>query len=118
MDCHKEDLRRYRDSLVQVHMAGVNVVTGITATADVREYNPDAVIIAIGSEPAGSIRIREYAPAMYAYSDPDKIGKKVVMIGGGLIGVECSTWPRPGLRGQIVEMLDDYARDLYEPPRP
>ncbi|HHU21949.1 MAG TPA: FAD-dependent oxidoreductase [Clostridiales bacterium] len=120
VDCHKEDLRRYRDSLItRVHMAGVNVVTGITATADtIREYNPDAVIIAIGSEPAVPPipGIREYAHhAMYAYSDPDKIGKKVVMIGGGLIGVECSMHlaEAQGCEVQIVEMLDDYARDAY-----
>ena len=48
-------------------------------------------------------------------SDPDKIGKKVVMIGGGLIGVECSMHlaDKYGCEVQVVEMMDDYARDAY-----
>ncbi len=119
-DCHKEDMRRYRDSLiVRTHRAGVNVVTGVTATVDtIRAYEPDAVILAIGAEPVvpGIPGLKENAHhALYAYSDPDKIGKKVVMIGGGLIGVECSMHlaEKYGCEVQVVEMMDDYARDAY-----
>jgi thioredoxin reductase len=119
-DCHKDDMRRYRDSLiVRTHRAGVNVVTGVTATAEtIRSYQPDAVILAIGSEPVvpGIPGLKENAHhALYAYSDPDKIGKKVIMIGGGLIGVECSMHlaEKYGCEVQIIEMMDDYARDAY-----
>ncbi len=119
-DCHKEDMRRYRESLItRTYRAGVNVVTGVNVTADtIRGYDPDAVILAIGAEPVvpGIPGLKEYAHhALYAYSDPDKIGKKVVMIGGGLIGVECSMHlaEKYGCEVQVIEMMDDYARDAY-----
>jgi len=123
-DCHKDDLRRFKDSLiVRVHRAGVRVVTGVTATPDViAEYSPGAVILAIGSEPViPPIKgIKENAHhALYAYSDPDKIGKKVVMVGGGLVGVECAMHlaDKYGCEVQIVEMFGDYARDAYSSHR-
>ncbi len=119
-DCHKADLRRYRESLVtRTHRAGVNVVTGVTATAEtIEQYAPDAVILAIGSEPVvPPIKgLKEYAShALEAYAHPEKLGKKVVMIGGGLIGVECSMHlaEKYGCEVEIVEMMDDYARDAY-----
>lgn len=119
-DCHKEDMRRYRDSLiVRTHRAGVNVVTGVNVTPSVIEqYAPDAVILAIGAEPVvpGIPGLKDYAHhALWAYENPDKLGKKIVMIGGGLIGVECSMHlaEKYGCEVQVIEMLDDYARDAY-----
>ena len=119
-DCHKEDMRRYRESLVvRTRRAGVNVVTGVNVTADVIEsYEPDAVILAIGSEPVvpGIPGLKENAHhALWAYENPELVGKKVIMIGGGLIGVECSMHlaDKYGCEVQVIEMLDDYARDAY-----
>ncbi len=119
-DCHKEDMRRYRDSLiVRTRRAGVNIVTGVNVTADVIEsYDPDAVILAIGSEPVvpGIPGLKENAHhALWAYENPELVGKKVIMIGGGLIGVECSMHlaEKYGCEVQVIEMLDDYARDAY-----
>lgn len=119
-DCHKDDLRRYRDSLItRTHRAGVNVVTGCRATAEIIEqYAPDAVILAIGSEPAVPPipGLRENAHhALYAYEHPEKLGHDIVMIGGGLIGVECAMHlaEKYGCNVRIVEMMDDYARDAY-----
>lgn len=120
VDCHKEDLCRYKDALIKrVHRAGVDVVTGCRATPEViSEYAPDAVILAIGSDPIvpGIPGLKEHANhALYAYSNPGDIGRKVIMIGGGLIGVECSFHlaESKGCEVQVIEMLDDWARDAY-----
>lgn len=119
-DCHKEDMRRFRDSLeTRVRRAGVNVVTGVEATCGIIErLEPDAVILAIGAEPIvpGIPGLREHAHhALFAYSNPESIGRKVVMIGGGLIGVECSMHlaEKYGCQVDVIEMLDDYCRDAY-----
>ena len=119
-DCHKADMRRFRDNLAnRVYRAGVSVVTGINVTKDVIEsFEPDAVILAIGADPVvpGIPGLRENAHhALYAYSNPESVGKKVVMIGGGLIGVECAMHlaDKYGCEVQVIEMLDDYCRDAY-----
>jgi len=119
-DCHKDDLRRYKDSLItRVHRAGVEVVTGCAATADtIRDYAPDAVILAIGAEPAMPPipGLAEHARhALYAYAHPEALGRRIVMIGGGLIGVECAMHlaEKYGCQVEVLEMLDDYARDAY-----
>ena len=116
-DCHKNDLRRYRESLiVRMERLGVKVITGVEATKEMIEaMKPDAVICAVGSEPVvpGIPGLREYADhALSVYAAPDKVGKHVIMIGGGLIGIECSMHlADQGHTVTVVEMMDDYARD-------
>ena len=119
-DCHKADMRRFRESLaLRTRRAGVKVVTGVTVTKEIiEEFQADAVILAIGADPVvpGIPGLKEHAHhALYAYSNPESIGKRVVMIGGGLIGVECSMHlaDKYGCQVQVIEMLDDYCRDAY-----
>ena len=52
--------------------------------------NPDAVIIAVGSHPLvpGIPGIDTAMNALDAYHSMDKIGKSVVLVGGGLVGCE------------------------------
>lgn len=117
-DCHKDDLRRYKESLkVRLKRLGVKVELNTEATPELLEkYNPDAVICAVGSEPIVP-RIEGIENAKHAlsvYAEPEKVGKRVIMIGGGLVGCEIGYHlAEKGHDVLIVEMFDDIARDAY-----
>lgn len=114
-DCHKDDMRKFRDHLAnRVYRAGVDVKLGVTVTRQmIEEFKPDAVILAIGGRPVAPRipGLAEYAGyALNAYLE--KPGKKCVMIGGGLVGVEVSMHlGDTGHDVEVIEMLDDYCRD-------
>lgn len=119
-DYHKEDLKRYRDSLiVRVKRAGVTITTGITAANEtIRQYNPDALIIAIGSEPfilpmKGLTENAHYI--LDIYKNPKLVGNHVIIIGGGLIGMETGLFlaEKYGVHVKVMEMQDEYAKDAY-----
>lgn len=116
-DVFKNDLRRYKDSLiVRMNRLGVDVKLNTEATAELIEnMKPDAVICAVGSDP-----IRPNIPgmtektvhALEAYEHPEAVGKRVIMIGGGLIGCETGLHlAQTGHDVQIIEMMDEVARD-------
>lgn len=116
-DCHKDDLRRFKESLkARLRRLGVDVLLGTEATAEmIAERNPDAVICAVGSEPVVP-RIPGLAEnakhALWAYKNADAVGKRVIVIGGGLIGIETGMHlVDTGHEVQVIEMMDDYARD-------
>ncbi len=114
-DCHKDDMRKFRDHLAnRVYRAGVDVKLGVTVTREIIEqFNPDAVILAIGGRPVAPRipGLHEHAKyALNAYLENP--GKKCVMIGGGLVGVEVSMHlGDTGHDVEVIEMLDDYCRD-------
>ena len=114
-DCHKDDMRKFRDHLAnRVYRAGVDVQLGVTVTKEtIEQFNPDAVILAIGGRPIAPRipGLHEYAKyALNAYTETP--GKKCVMIGGGLVSVEIAMHlGDTGHDVEVVEMLDDYCRD-------
>lgn len=117
-DCHKEALRRYRDWLIrQVGKNRVDVRLNTEATPELLEKEkPYAVIVAVGanfSKP--SIPGIDKANVIHAYDSyfrQDEVGKRVVMIGGGLMGVEVGLHYADSDRDvTIVEMLGELARD-------
>ena len=71
----------------------------------------DVIIAAIGARaivpPIPGIDGKNVLPAEYAYVHPDEVGDTVVVLGGGLVGIELSiylTWL--GKHVEIVEMAD------------
>ena len=97
-----------RAMTVQLYRSGAEVRTKTAATAEnIAAENPDAVILAVGGH-ANRLPIPgiEYALSpMEIYDAPKKIGKKVVMIGGGLVGTEAGLHlARIGHQVTIVEM--------------
>lgn len=116
-DCHKEDLKRYKDSLItRLDRLGVKVILGTEATPElIKRLEPYAGICAIGAEPIvpDIPGLRENAEhALWVYREPEKVGKRVIIIGGGLVGVETGMYlAELGHSVQVVEMLDDYAKD-------
>jgi 2,4-dienoyl-CoA reductase-like NADH-dependent reductase (Old Yellow Enzyme family)/thioredoxin reductase len=97
----------------QCEKAGVKIELGNEATPDVVEkYNPDVVIVATGASPLvphmEGIEGKNVVTAWDVLKEAAKMGSAVVIVGGGLVGVETADFlAEKGLaeRITIVEML-------------
>ena len=116
-DSLKHDLRRYKDFLVaQVEKSGIRVELNKTATAvEAAMLAPDDIVLATGSEPIEPKFIPGWENARHAlavYREPDSVGDNIVIIGGGLVGVETGLHLRNlGKNVTVLEMENEYARD-------
>ena len=114
IDIHKKDLKMFKDSLItKINRLGVKVELNTEAGTDyIKQKNPHVLICAVGAVPVipDIPGIEKAFQALYAYSDFDKLGQKIVMIGGGLTGCEISLHlAELGKTVHIIEMLDDVA---------
>ena len=104
--------------------AGAKIVTGQEVTKEFAEaYEPDALIIAVGSSP-----LRPPIPGLDGenvvlvnnlYKHEKPIADSVVVFGGGISGAECAI--HMGMEGKtvhLVEMRDDVALDAVIRQRP
>ena len=83
---------------------------------DIAKFGADAVILAIGSSPVVPpiIGIEHAIQALDAYKDISKVGKRVLIVGGGLVGCETGiNLAREGREVTIIEMCDKAAPDAY-----
>ncbi|MBI2831488.1 MAG: FAD-dependent oxidoreductase [Chloroflexi bacterium] len=79
--------------LTQLKKPGVDVVLGKEATvATVQDFAPEAVVVAVGASTftpdipgIDGKNVTDYAPVM---SGQKKVGQKVIVMGGGLVGAE------------------------------
>ena len=115
-DSLKHDLRRYKNFIVDKAIRSkIRILLNTEVTAEfVRNMQPDDVILATGAEPIvpNIPRIENARHATSAYYEPDTIGKNIVMIGGGLIGVEAALHLKNTGREVIVlESENDIIRD-------
>ena len=124
IDTYKEDLRKFKDSLIsRIKKQNMDVRLGTEATVElVERENPDALIIAIGSEPIvpdiPGISGPNVMHAVDTYWEPEKVGEKILMVGGGLVG--CETGLHLAAIGKsitLVEMMDKLAADATESHR-
>ena len=118
-DAYKKDLGSFKDVLVRrVMKRRINVLLGKEVTPeDIASYSADAIILAIGSEPVvPPIRgVEDAIRALDIYDDMSKVGKNVIMVGGGLVGCEVGLHlAKNGRDVTIVEMLDSVAQDSYK----
>jgi len=117
----KEYLRLYKEwSIRQTEKCGAEIVLGTEVTADmVERVAPDAVFVACGSK---------YLRPQINGIDGDKVktvsdvenhratvGKKVIVCGGGVVGLECAIML--GMEGREVTVIDrlevsDFGADL------
>jgi 2,4-dienoyl-CoA reductase-like NADH-dependent reductase (Old Yellow Enzyme family)/thioredoxin reductase len=117
----KEDMRRYLKWAMDTTMCcGAKILLNTEGTAEnVRRENPDAVIIATGSTPLmPPIPGRENAN-VHSVIDVDtgraRVGKKVVVCGGGLSGCECAlALAMDGHEVTVVDMIpeESFAKDM------
>ena len=123
-DTYKYDLKRYKDSLIaRVEKLAIDVRLNTEATPELVETeNPDVLIVAVGSQPIvpniPGISGPNVLQALDVYWNPEKVGKKVVVIGGGLVG--CETGLHLAAQGKsvtLVEMMDRLAVDATESHR-
>ncbi len=110
-----KDLRDY--FVRQLSKAPVEVRLNTEATPElVKEGCYDEVIVAVGGEPVcppiPGLADSGHVYAIDAFYKPETLGKRVVIIGGGEIGVECGIYlARCGHEVTVIEMLDRLAAD-------
>jgi 2,4-dienoyl-CoA reductase-like NADH-dependent reductase (Old Yellow Enzyme family)/NADPH-dependent 2,4-dienoyl-CoA reductase/sulfur reductase-like enzyme len=117
-DEYKGDLKEFKDLMIRrVNKRKVRVITGTEiAPGDVTSAGADAIILALGSSPieVPIPGIDNAVRALDVYSGLDRIGKNVVLVGGGLVGSEASLHlAKNGRHVTVVEMLDKLAPDSY-----
>lgn len=123
MDCEpkKEEVVFFKDYLARKVCKLADVRLNTEATADtVKALAPDAVICAVGARifvpPISGVDRDSALTFMDAYYTPEKIGKKVVLVGGGIVGCETAVFlseADPDRRITIVEMRDVLADPNY-----
>ena len=124
-DPHKQDLRRYRDYLIRQveRCSGIRLLLNTRADAAlVRGLAPDLVIAALGAEPVipdiPGVEDRRWLSAEEAYLDPDRVGKRVLIVGGGLVGCELAVHLRElGRSATVLEAGPEPAPDCGGFPR-
>ena len=117
-DIDKPDLRNFKNVLIkEVNKRDIDVRLNTEVTADfIKDFGADVVMIATGSLPSCPPipGIENAHQAMEVYDDSFKCGKKVVMIGGGLVGCETGLYlQKTGHEVTVVEMLDRIANESY-----
>lgn len=107
----KKYFRRYLQfQSNQLDKLGVDVRLNTEATpALLEEMQPDTILACVGSKPLippiPGIDGSNVVTAQYAFENPDKLGKKVAIIGGGLVGCELAIFLNmEGLDTDVVEM--------------
>jgi len=118
---YKADLAVYIFHM-QHRLAEVGVEVRLNCPVDtdfVRTFGADHVLVATGSRPV-SIPFPglEDIPHLFAHDvlrdSLEKLGERVVVIGGGLVGSETTEYiAHTGRRVTVIEMEDDIARGMY-----
>ncbi len=115
----KEDIRKLIRVLEKrVERAGVKVILNTAVTADyVKGFAPDVLFVAIGSEelrpPIRGIESEHVVMAIDAELHPEKLGHKVAVMGGGLVGAEGAVgFCHEGKECTIIEMKPVIAEEV------
>ena len=115
----KEDILKLCNVLIRrVEASGVNVILNTEVTADyIREFDPDALFVAIGSNelvpPIKGMDLPNVIMAIDAELHPDKLGERVAIIGGGLVGAEAAvSFAHEGKKCSIIEMKHEVAEEV------
>jgi NADPH-dependent 2,4-dienoyl-CoA reductase/sulfur reductase-like enzyme len=117
-DSLKHDLRRYKDYLIKrVQSLNIRILLNTEVSqALLEQLRPDAIIVAAGSTsmiPRSVKGIEKAFPATDIYFNPANIkGDQIVIIGGGLVGVETGLHlANTGKHVTVLEMQNEYAPD-------
>ena len=112
----KVDLMRLKNYLIhQVEQSGAQILLNTTVTPDfIREGGYDAVILAVGSSPARppipGLDDPSLEHATTVYTKLANFGKRVAVLGGGLVGCETGLYlAEHGHEVTIIEMQQEIA---------
>ncbi len=111
-DVYKKDLYAFKELLVrEVEKRNIDVRLQTPVTPEmIREIRPEALILAIGAEPLVPPipGIENAITALDVYFKPEiNIDKKVIMVGGGLVGCEVGLeLAHRGKEVTVIEMLE------------
>ena len=111
-DFYKQDLFQFKELLVrEVGKRPIEVKLSTQVTPEmVKDFAPEALILAIGADPAMPPipGIEKAVKAFDTYFMPDaQIGKRVVMVGGGLVGCEVGLeLVKKGHEVIVIEMVE------------
>lgn len=115
----KEDIVKLIHVLEKrIARAGVKVKLNTEVTPDyVKEFSPDALFVAIGSKelcpPIKGISSDKVVMAIDAELHPNKLGKRIAIMGGGLVGAEGAIGlHHEGKECTIIEMKDTIAEEV------
>jgi 2,4-dienoyl-CoA reductase-like NADH-dependent reductase (Old Yellow Enzyme family)/thioredoxin reductase len=116
----KRLIRKYKEYLIsQVSLHGIDVRLETEATPEVvEESTPDVVIVATGSEhiipDIPGVGRAEVMTAVAAHRPGARLGERVVIVGGNLVGCETALFVRHlGKKATVVEMTDELAADAH-----
>lgn len=110
----KKDVKAQNDYLInQAYKLGVDIRLNHTATIeDVRDINPDLTVVAIGANPViipiPGHDCSNVMTAVPALLNKEKVGQKVVIIGGGEVGCEMACdFSNLGKEVTVIELMPD-----------
>ena len=113
----KEYMRLYLQWDIKQTMAcGAELHLGTEVTPElVRQVNPDAVIVATGSDYVHPNIPGIDSPKVKTVSDVEnhrvEVGKRVVVCGGGIVGLECAVML--GMEGKQVTVIDQIPLEKF-----
>ena len=117
----KEDIRKLREVLVKrVGRAGVKVLLNTTVDKEfIEKITPDVLVVAIGSDelrpPIEGIDGSNIVMAVDAELHHEKLGRKVAIMGGGLVGSEAAvSFASEGKEVALIEMKSKVAEEVNE----
>lgn len=112
----KYDLMNYKDFLIsQVSKSNIKVKLNTEATKELIETEEaDVILAAVGAEPIippiPGIESKNVWKATDSYGNEDKLGERIVVIGGGEVGCETALHlAKSGKEVTIVEMQSEFA---------
>jgi len=116
---HKQDLSKFKKYLEgQVRKKGIKLSLNTEVnTRCIAEKHPNVVIIATGAEPIipeieGWNNLNSLS-ALEVLAGSGKIGEKIIIIGGGMVGMETAEYLlAQGKRTVVIEKLEEVAKDM------
>lgn len=115
----KSDIQRLIDYMKdQIRKLNINVELGLEARPEIIEkINPEVIIVAVGGKPyipdIPGINSENVVLAENVLKGDVKTGWKVVIIGGGQVGLEVAEYlAETGKNVTVIEMLEDVGGDM------
>ncbi len=108
-DHDKVDLHNFKNMLIMEVLEDNHIEVKLNTIADkaiMDEFNPDYVVIAVGARPVtpNIPGIEKAMDGLSVYESMERVGNKVVLIGGGLVGCEVGLHlAREGREVTIIE---------------